>query len=84
VTDLASATAAIEAIVEQGEGPRGDWRDAHFGRFKRVLDEYLAMRAADPTFEPARPAAWLSEAVQPIGAISTALTGYAQRLKSSV
>jgi hypothetical protein len=55
VTDLASATAAIEAIVEQGEGPRGDWRDAHFGRFKRVLDEYVAMRAADPTFEPARP-----------------------------
>jgi Ferritin-like len=55
VTDLASATAAIEAIVEQGEGPRGDWRDAHFGRFKRILDEYVAMRAADPTFEPARP-----------------------------
>ena len=55
VTDLAGATAAIVAIVEQGEGPRGDWRDAHFGRFKRVLDEYLGMRAADPTFEPARP-----------------------------
>ena len=55
VTDLAGATAAIEAIVEQGEGPRGDWRDAHFGRLKRVLDEYLGMRAADPTFEPARP-----------------------------
>lgn len=55
VTDLASATAAIEAIVEQGEGPRGDWRDAHFGRFKRILDEYVAMRAEDPTFEPARP-----------------------------
>jgi hypothetical protein len=55
VTDLASATAAIEAIVDQGEGSRGDWRDAHFGRFKRILDEYLAMRVADPTFEPARP-----------------------------
>ena len=55
VTDVASATAAIEAIVEQGEGPRGDWREAHFGRFKAVLDEYLAMKAADPAFEPARP-----------------------------
>lgn len=55
MSDLSSATVAIEAIVEQGEGPRGDWRDAHFGRFKRVLDEYLAMRAADPAFEPARP-----------------------------
>jgi hypothetical protein len=57
VTDLASATAAIEAIVEQGEGPRGDWRQAHFGRFVGVLDEFLALRQADPTFEPARPVA---------------------------
>jgi Ferritin-like len=55
VTDLASACAAIEAIVEQGEGSRGDWRNAHFGRFKNVLDEYLAMHKADPSFEPARP-----------------------------
>jgi hypothetical protein len=55
VTDLASATAAIEAIVEQGEGPRGDWRQAHFGRFMGVLDEFLALRQADPAFEPARP-----------------------------
>ena len=57
VTDLASATAAVEAIVEQGEGPRGDWRQAHFGRFVGVLDEFLALREADPTFEPARPVA---------------------------
>jgi Ferritin-like len=55
IDDLHSAIAAVEAIVEQGEGPRGDWREAHFGRFKRVLDEYLAMRAADASFEPARP-----------------------------
>jgi hypothetical protein len=55
VTDLASATTAIERIVEQGEGPRGDWRDAHFGRFKAVFDEYMALREADPEFEPARP-----------------------------
>jgi Ferritin-like len=55
VTDLASATAAIEVIVEQGEGARGEWREAHFGRLIAVLDEYLAMRADDPSFEPARP-----------------------------
>jgi hypothetical protein len=55
VTDLSTALTAINAIVEQGEGPRGDWRDAHFGRFKRVLDEFLAMRDAAPAFEPARP-----------------------------
>jgi hypothetical protein len=55
VTDLASAKAAIELIVEQGEGARGDWRNAHFGRFIALLDDYLATRAADPGFEPARP-----------------------------
>jgi hypothetical protein len=55
VTDLASAKAAIELIVEQGEGARGDWRDAHFGKFVGLLDDYLATRAADPGFEPARP-----------------------------
>jgi hypothetical protein len=55
VTDLASAVSAIETIVRQGEGPRGDWRDAHFGRFKSIFDDYVAMRAADPGFEPARP-----------------------------
>jgi hypothetical protein len=55
VTDLASAKAAIELIVEQGEGARGDWRDAHFGMFVALLDDYLACRAADPGFQPARP-----------------------------
>jgi hypothetical protein len=55
VTDLASAEAAIELIVEQGEGARGDWRNAHFGKFVALLDDYLATRAADPGFEPARP-----------------------------
>jgi Ferritin-like len=55
VTDLASAAAAIELIVEQGEGARGDWRNAHFGKFVALLDDYLAARAADPGLAPARP-----------------------------
>ena len=54
VTDLASAHAAIETIVEQGEGARGEWRDAHFGRLVTVLDEFLELRDADPSFEPSR------------------------------
>jgi hypothetical protein len=66
VTDLASAVRAIETIVEQGEGPRGDWKAAHFGRFKGILDDYLALKAADRGFEPARPVlpatVWPSEA----------------------
>ena len=55
VTDLASARAAIELIVEQGEGARGDWRNAHFGKFVALLEDYLAARAAEPGFQPARP-----------------------------
>lgn len=55
VTDLASATAAITTIVEEGEGARGDWTNAHYGTFLRVLREYTALTQQDPRFEPARP-----------------------------
>ncbi|HTU37965.1 MAG TPA: ferritin-like protein [Acidimicrobiales bacterium] len=55
ITCVDDAVQAIETIVEQGEGPRGDWRNAHFGRFLRVLDEFLALRAANPDVEFARP-----------------------------
>src|SRR5690349_17856875 len=30
ISNTDDAVRAIEAIVEQGEGPRGDWRNAHF------------------------------------------------------
>ncbi|HZR42425.1 MAG TPA: ferritin-like protein [Ktedonobacteraceae bacterium] len=55
VTNLASAIQAIETIVEQGEGARGDWRDAHFGKFWQTLQEYRELKQQDPNFEPARP-----------------------------
>ncbi|HSS90209.1 MAG TPA: ferritin-like domain-containing protein, partial [Streptosporangiaceae bacterium] len=55
VTDLASAQRAIEEILEQGEGPRGHWRDAHFGQFVNILDEYQRLREANPGFDPVRP-----------------------------
>jgi CDGSH-type Zn-finger protein/truncated hemoglobin YjbI len=55
VTDLASAQQAIERILEQGEGPRGDWRNAHFGQFVSILDDYQRMREENPGFEPVRP-----------------------------
>jgi len=54
VTDLASASRAIELIVEQGEGARGDWVKSHFGKFVGILEDFLAVRAADPGFDPAR------------------------------
>jgi Ferritin-like len=55
VTDLASASRAIDVIVEQGEGARGDWVRSHFGTFVGILEDFLAMQAADPGFDPARP-----------------------------
>jgi Ferritin-like len=55
ITSVADAVRGIETIVEQGEGPRGDWRNAHFGRFLAVLDEYVAMMKADPGRDVARP-----------------------------
>jgi Ferritin-like len=54
-TSLASAHAAIDVIVEQGEGARGAWREAHFGRLVAIFDEYLDLRDADPDFAPSRP-----------------------------
>ena len=63
VPDLTSAKAAIETIVEQGEGAQGPRDDSHFGKFLRVLEEYLEFKRRDPSFEPARPvlAAWVRQ-----------------------
>jgi hypothetical protein len=55
VTDLASAQEALDTILEQGEGARGHWEQAHFGQFVRILDEYREMKGAKPDFDPARP-----------------------------
>ena len=55
VTDLASALAALDEIIEQGEGARGDWRPAHYGRFFDIWNEYQELREQNPSFEPARP-----------------------------
>src|SRR5207248_1317357 len=56
ITDVASARRTIERIVEQGEGARGDWETAHYGRFLAVHEEYRVMTEADPSFQPAHPA----------------------------
>ena len=55
VTDLASAQRAIDEILEQGEGPRGHWEDAHFGQFVEILDEFERAREANRGLMPARP-----------------------------
>jgi CDGSH-type Zn-finger protein/truncated hemoglobin YjbI len=55
VTDVASAQRAIDEILEQGEGPRGAWQDAHFGQFVAILDEFEQLREANRAFDPVRP-----------------------------
>ena len=47
--------AAIEEIIEQGEGARGDWRTAHYGRFLQIWEEFRELRGQDRSFDPARP-----------------------------
>jgi len=74
VTDLATANQAIDTIVEQGEGARGEWREAHFGRLLGILDEYLALKQADPSFEPARPAVMANVRPQSTGVVVPLIT----------
>jgi hypothetical protein len=74
VHDLPSATVAIETILEQGEGARGDWKDAHFGRLIRMLDEYLALRRDHPGFDPTRPVL-LSHVRAPASGMEVSLIG---------
>jgi CDGSH-type Zn-finger protein/truncated hemoglobin YjbI len=54
VVGAQSAQRAVDTILDQGEGPRGHWRKAHFGQFVEILDEYLALKKANPSFEPSR------------------------------
>jgi CDGSH-type Zn-finger protein len=59
IVDRASACAAIERIVEQGEAPTSDHPDAHFWVFDKVRTQFAeAMAQAEQTgipFEPVRP-----------------------------
>ncbi len=55
VHDLKSANEALNTIIVEGEGARGDWKKAHFGRFLDVHDEHRRAMSAKPDFEPANP-----------------------------
>lgn len=57
IEDLASALAAIDTIIEQGEGSPADREDSHYQRFCAMREEYHTLRARNPSFEPAWPAA---------------------------
>jgi Ferritin-like len=55
ITNLEAANAALERIVEQGEGATGDWETAHYGRFLEVREQYLNARKENPQFDPVHP-----------------------------
>ena len=67
ITDAATASQAIDAIVEQGEGARGDWSAAHYGRFLAVFEEFQAIMTSDPTFQPAHPV--VAAGVRPVDGV---------------
>jgi hypothetical protein len=55
VTDLATALAVVQQIVEEGEGSPGSTIESHFDRVLEVLKEFRAECERDPGFDPARP-----------------------------
>jgi hypothetical protein len=57
VTDLDSALAALTEIVVEGEGAPEHRENSHFARFLAIRDEFLKLKAANPDFAPAHPAA---------------------------
>lgn len=56
ITDHASAVKALQAIVEQGEGGKGQ-EGSHFASFCQIKEEYEALLNANPDFQAARPCA---------------------------
>jgi CDGSH-type Zn-finger protein/uncharacterized Fe-S cluster protein YjdI len=52
-----TALAALESIVEQGEGAPGHSETSHCARFTQIRTELAQLRAANPAFQPAFPAA---------------------------
>jgi len=52
-----TALAAFTTIVRQGEGASVDERDSHYRKFLGIRDELAQLKATNPAFAPAFPAA---------------------------
>ncbi len=57
ISDLESATAAIDRVIEQGEGASFDQKDSHYSQFIAIQDELATLMREAPDFAPAWPAA---------------------------
>jgi hypothetical protein len=69
---LKTASAALKSIVEQGEGAPENSAGSHFQRFIAIREEFAKLKAENPNFAPAFPAAWnplLRRPVRPEGRI---------------
>jgi hypothetical protein len=88
IINLKDANAALERIVEQGEGATGDWETAHFGRFLELRDDYLKARSDDPGFDLVHPvvAAGMRavEGIEPDVHITDPITGECSDLFNAV
>jgi CDGSH-type Zn-finger protein/uncharacterized Fe-S cluster protein YjdI len=54
---IKTALAAFDRIVQQGEGAPSDAVGSHYSKFIGIRTELAALKAANPAFEPAWPAA---------------------------
>jgi CDGSH-type Zn-finger protein/uncharacterized Fe-S cluster protein YjdI len=54
---LKTALAAFHSIIAQGEGAAADSHDSHYHRFLAIRAELVALKANNPAFSPAYPAA---------------------------
>jgi hypothetical protein len=57
ILDLAGANAAINVVIEQGEGSSSDQDDSHYRKFLAIRDELADLTASDPDFAPVWPVA---------------------------
>jgi hypothetical protein len=51
------AIRGIDLIIWQGEGTKRDTMDSHYGMFLNIYNQYEALVARDPEFDPVRPVA---------------------------
>lgn len=57
ITNLDAAIAAIDTVIEQGEGSATDQEESHYRSFLAIQDELSRVRKNDPGFRPAWPVA---------------------------
>ena len=92
---LATTLRALRTIVEQGEGARAHAESSHYQRFLAIREEYAQLRADNPAFTPAFPAAtnpvlrrppraegriWIDDE-EAVRVVDLANTGYALMLR---